>query len=292
VIPFALGLLLIGVPLFKNWRSCDLSQATWMREFARQKLECAEPNSIMVTQWDPDTFPLWYVQDVLGVRPDVVIVDRSLVRVAYWNLDKDPSAWYLHLLRKRGLRVDTQAPRGLGSRILMGNDGLLFRLALLNATDRPWCMTFGHTDRPVGQDQQLFLRWMATTLQPVPQGLVIRLNPPNRRVSLPQVLARNDELWSRIRVPDFAAIRLDEDLAPDYVVNHYACMLMNYGGLHETSGHLEFARSLYQQAAELAPAYTPAARAFQAVEQRLAKGNNPAPAIPPPHQAPPGQVRQ
>ena len=64
--------LLVGAPLRRNWSACDLSRATWVRELARQKLEAADPGSVLITQGDSDINPIWYVHDVLKVRPDIV----------------------------------------------------------------------------------------------------------------------------------------------------------------------------------------------------------------------------
>lgn len=60
--------------------------------FAKNMLNSAEPNGIIFTNGDNDTYPLWYVQQKLEVRKDVVIMNTSLMNIPGWifsGLDKN-----------------------------------------------------------------------------------------------------------------------------------------------------------------------------------------------------------
>ena len=82
-------LALALIPLLYNWpwasRRADYSARDW----AYNLLMSAEPYSVLFTNGDNDTFPLWYLQETEGIRRDVTIAVTS-----YLNLD-----WYVKQLR-------------------------------------------------------------------------------------------------------------------------------------------------------------------------------------------------
>jgi tetratricopeptide (TPR) repeat protein len=92
-----------------GWDDHDRSKRYTARDMGRNYLESCAPNAILFTQGDNDTYPLWYAQEVEGIRPDVKIVNLSLLGVD-WYID--------HLRRKTNesepviISVDSAAYRG------------------------------------------------------------------------------------------------------------------------------------------------------------------------------------
>jgi hypothetical protein len=85
------------LPLALNFTAASRKHtptATLARDFAYNLLQSVEPYGIVFTNGDNDTFPLWYLQEVEGVRQDVSIVNLSL-----GNTD-----WYIRQLRDNPVR--------------------------------------------------------------------------------------------------------------------------------------------------------------------------------------------
>jgi hypothetical protein len=75
-------LLSFSVPAIlasENWDDHDRSGRYVARDFAYNYLNTCEPNAIIFTNGDNDTFPLWYAQEVEGIRTDVRVVNLSLL---------------------------------------------------------------------------------------------------------------------------------------------------------------------------------------------------------------------
>jgi hypothetical protein len=78
-------LLLAFVPFFANLRAASRRGQTFTRDWAADLLNTVEPYGILVTDGDNDTFPLWYAQEVEGIRKDVVVACSCLLETD-WNV--------------------------------------------------------------------------------------------------------------------------------------------------------------------------------------------------------------
>jgi VanZ family protein len=93
-------LLLALVPPLANRQTASRAHETVPRSWAIDLLQSVEPYAILITAGDNDTFPLWYAQEVEGVRRDVLLANLSLLN----------TEWHLRQVRRRV--VDEFDPAG------------------------------------------------------------------------------------------------------------------------------------------------------------------------------------
>jgi hypothetical protein len=97
----AAGILcLLAVPVLmanQEWDDHDRSQKTMAPDLAKNYLESCAPNAILFTFGDNDTYPLWYAQEVLGIRPDIRVMNTSLLG----------TDWYINQLRYKVNQSDS-----------------------------------------------------------------------------------------------------------------------------------------------------------------------------------------
>lgn len=78
-------LALVFVPLLGNRLTASRAGETLAHDFAVDMLQSVEPYGILITAGDNDTFPLWFAQEVEGVRRDVTLANLSLMNTR-WHL--------------------------------------------------------------------------------------------------------------------------------------------------------------------------------------------------------------
>jgi hypothetical protein len=89
-IPLVLSACLLASPVLlakENWDDHDRSNKYTALAMAKAYLDSCEPNAILFTIGDNDTFPLWYMQEIEGYRTDIRIVNTSLF-MTDWYIDQ------------------------------------------------------------------------------------------------------------------------------------------------------------------------------------------------------------
>jgi hypothetical protein len=88
----ALLVCLLAVPVLmasQEWDDHDRSHKLLARDLGNDYLQSCEKNAILLTFGDNDTYPLWYAQEVEGIRPDLRVINYSLLG----------TDWYINQLR-------------------------------------------------------------------------------------------------------------------------------------------------------------------------------------------------
>ncbi len=126
---FAVSAYAIPGSLLKmNYHEHDRSKNYIAWDYSYNILQSCEPDAILFTNGDNDTFPLWYLQDVEGVRRDIRIVNLSLVN----------TSWYI-------LQLKNETPHGSKKVPISLSDA-----AIEQIEPRPWKPT--KVDLPVPPD--------------------------------------------------------------------------------------------------------------------------------------------
>lgn len=93
------ALCLVAVPGLmakENWDDHDRSKKTAAHDIANNYLQSCAPNAILFTNGDNDTFPLWYLQEVEGVRTDVRVANYTLLG----------GDWHIHQMFQKAYESD------------------------------------------------------------------------------------------------------------------------------------------------------------------------------------------
>ncbi|HVX51980.1 MAG TPA: DUF2723 domain-containing protein [Chitinophagaceae bacterium] len=88
VVPVLMGM--------QEWDDHDRSKKQLARDVAKDYLESCAPDAILFTFGDNDTYPLWYAQEVEGIRPDIRVINTSLLGID----------WYINQLRYKVNKSD------------------------------------------------------------------------------------------------------------------------------------------------------------------------------------------
>ncbi|MCD4735789.1 MAG: DUF2723 domain-containing protein, partial [Bacteroidales bacterium] len=133
---FATGVTFLLVPVImgaQGWDDHNRSGKYAARDFAKNYLNSCAPNAIIVTNGDNDTFPLWYAQEVEGVRTDVRVVNFML----------SSGYWYIHQMMNKAYESEPlpftltydQYQNGVNNAVVFYNTNITENIELKDVID-------------------------------------------------------------------------------------------------------------------------------------------------------------
>ncbi len=110
----------------QGWDDHDRSRRYLAIDFARNYLNSCPPNAILLGNADNDTYPLWYAQNVEGIRKDVRIINQNLL----------PSDWYSMAMLEK-VYDSEPLPLTLGKQQLAAGENEYFQYEPLPGHEKP-----------------------------------------------------------------------------------------------------------------------------------------------------------
>ncbi|HJX72051.1 MAG TPA: DUF2723 domain-containing protein, partial [Bacteroidales bacterium] len=199
-------LCFMGVPFImgkENWDDHDRSGRYMARDFAYNYLNSCAPNAILFTNGDNDTFPLWYAQEVEGIRTDVRVINLS-----YLGAD-----WYIEQMHRKVYDSDPVPFTLTKDKYIAGTRDIIYLIERLK----------GYTDLKQAID---FLADDSDGSKRIPNYRERIDYMPNRRFSIP--VDKEKVLANGTVSPKFADQIVPEiqwDLAGNYVLKNHLMVL-------------------------------------------------------------------
>ncbi len=163
----ALCVLLSIMPARHNWFTHDRSNYYVAQDYARNMLSGLEPDAILFTGGDNDTYPLWYIQNVERYRTDVRVIVLTLLN----------TPWYVKQMRDRepnvpitlsDAEIDRMRPIALKDGKVAYNDDIVVQHIIQTAG---WKRPIYFATSVAGTKWRPYEQYLET------QGLVMKLVP-------------------------------------------------------------------------------------------------------------------
>lgn len=204
--PAVIALSLLCAPVlmaYQNWDDHDRSGKYTALANARAYLDSCDPNAILFTIGDNDTFPLWYLQEVEGYRTDVRVVCTSLL----------PQDWYIDQMKAKAYDSEPLPIKFTHDQYVSGTrDVILVEDLIKDRIDITQFLAFIRSDDPRSKT----VTESGQTLYTVPTG---KIRIPVDSVSI----AKNNIVSKNLR--DQVVPYIDVDINDQVIYKHRLIML-------------------------------------------------------------------
>jgi hypothetical protein len=226
-----LSLVISAWPIRGHWETHD-RRGNWIAyDYARNMLIALEPDAIIFTNGDNDTFPLWYLQEVGGIRTDVRVVNLSLLN----------TPWYAEQLRNETPHGSLRVPMGYATEQLKSLRPYRDRHGEVHLVKDQVAMNIVNTVYEQGNERPVYFAVTVDDLLELEdylklEGLVFRLTPDDPRGSEPAIDAPGTEPSGDVPPPPEAEIADNVNLA---VTRRNLEEVYDYRGVLDEQGSLD-----------------------------------------------------
>lgn len=261
------GAYLIGTQFTLFYHSHDRSGDWISWDYGNNMLETCEENAIIFTNGDNDTYPLWYLQVVEGIRRDVSVVNLSILNLPWYikeQRDREPKVPINLTDRQIDLVGISMAPRdttfmigGLpwrvpGGALIRVQDKMVAHIVGTNNWQRPiyFAITVPETNQAWFNDY--------TTLE----GFASRLNPEGKRIDIEKSERNLREVFQYRGVID---PRVYKDKNASTLLHNYRVVFQETASALLTAGNPQRAYDLIELGDEKVDFSAPDFRSFHAI---------------------------
>jgi tetratricopeptide (TPR) repeat protein len=245
------SITLVGLsllPMKAGWYEHDRSDFYIAHDYAYNMLTPLAPNAIVFTNGDNDTFPLWYIQEVEGVRKDVRVVNLSLLNTPWYieqlrdQAPKVPISWTNAQIDRAQPYYDDKAQKVVWVKDLATAD-----ILATNDWRKPIYLAVTVPDQ-MGLERRLSL-----------EGLVYRVHPKDVGLHVIDVPKTLQNLYHVFEYRGLLDKNRDYDTSV-YKDDNAQRLVQNYSAAHvqvayqlEQEGHLDEAVNIMRDAAKMTP---------------------------------------
>jgi hypothetical protein len=262
IILILIGFFLLPLNIFiTNLHECNKNGNYFPADFAYNMLTGCEKNAILFTNGDNDTYPLWYLQTVEGIRPDIAVINLPLLNTDFYigQLQKrytlfpedspvfDPEKFRPSLIdssiiinikgsessHQHNSRFEYTGRNFGGKRGIIPQDIALISLLEKNSWQRP--VYFAVT---VSQDNMIGLTGTLSTC-----GMIQKLQPVKGDSVIYQELEEN--LLNRYRYRNFNDPGVYSDGTTNMLFSNYRALFMMLSQYYLNKGDKDEARQIF-----------------------------------------------
>jgi tetratricopeptide (TPR) repeat protein len=236
-----IALIVVGAARYPR---LDKHDTLYIMDYARNCLENVEKDSLFIACGDASFNAMCYAQEIDGVRPDVIILQRQILCGWPRVVDGWPAWHYYQSVAAKSPAITYLREHSRYSRKEVRSEKLLEDIIGVTIKERPVYIGCGSrhlkTHPIIGRIDKHY--------RMLPEGLVYRLYPKSQKVDMVQWIKRNEELWTKFKIRGVYRDQTDSGILEFEVPNRYAMSHVALADIELQNGFYRLAEGHYEKA--------------------------------------------